>query len=160
MLLEQDDMVMHPAASAAAAARMAAMGEAAYMDAVGAQAVAWIAADPGRFVVLSLRRLWLCFFPARGMLLALPGPEWLYFGQLQIFGVLRLAAVVSAVLRPRGRWVLLGFALLPLLPYIVSHVTLRYLSIVVLPSVLLIGVEADHWAVWLRNRVGTEETRA
>lgn len=139
-----DGAPLHPHNSLPAAQEVARIGEVPYMQEMRRQAVAWIAADPLRFVRLTLARIRLSFLPVREMVGWQPAlGEELPWVLLVAFGVVRIAALAAAfVLRVRP---VLGvlYTVLPLAPYFVTHVNLRYLLPTFFPSVVLIAFVAD-----------------
>ena len=147
---------LHPHDSPAAAAEVARVGELAYMRDMHALVVGWWQAEPRRLLALSLRRVVLTFLPARRLVpwhpLVPTLLPWalLPWAVLLLFGALRLAALGAAlVLRQRP---LEGavFTVLPLAPYFVTHVNIRYLYLVYFTSVVLIAVVLD--SAWRRFR--------
>lgn len=116
---------VHPFSNLSERARLADMGEIAYMAHKRQEALAWIASHPGDFVWLTRRRAWLFWFG--------PDERWLrpgYSLRLRLVAVMGLTAGLALVrlLRrrdPAGRLItcgLLGVAA----PYFVTHVEARY----------------------------------
>jgi hypothetical protein len=129
---------LHPFFSAAERDRLTRLGELAYMRGKQRQALGWIAAQPGDFAWLTLRRVWLFWFT--------PDERWCSFDlrlrlPSRVYGVLGVAGLVELLrlLRrghPAGR--LLACAVLGVgLPYFVTHVEMRYRLPVVGLSALL-----------------------
>jgi hypothetical protein len=135
---------MHPFYSAAERARLVRVGELAYMKDKQREALGWIAARPGGFAWLTLRRAFLFWFT--------PDERWYTLDfrlrlSARVYGLLGLAmlAELLRLLRrghPAGR--LLACTLLGVgLPYFVTHVEMRYrLPIVGLSALLACNLAA------------------
>ena len=115
---------IHPHDSLAAAQRLAAVGEVAYMAEMREQAMTWIKAHPARFAELSLRRARLLFFPN-----AAGGDP--VFGRAKPVIIWATSVMAAAALmlvwlqrRPVLPW--LACVGLPLAPYVFTHVSERY----------------------------------
>ena len=115
---------LHPHENHAAALRVAAIGEVAYMREMNDIARAWIVDHPIRFVQLCLRRATLLIFP-----------RWIYHDTIYrqfwtpvawTVGLSGLAALfVLLILRQRVfPWLVCAY--LPLLPAILTHADVRY----------------------------------
>jgi hypothetical protein len=131
---------LHPFESKAAAQRLANIGEARYMAEMQQLAISWMRAHPIETLRLTFRRLWLLFFPIRDMWSSTPvlhGAAWYWF---LAYDVLRLAAWARVLISGPRRGIWLLFAMLPLAPYAITHVELRYTYAVFFPSVCLIAV--------------------
>ncbi len=139
---------LHPHDSPAAAIEMARVGELAYMTEVGVQARHWIAADPVHFARLTLRRLWLCFVPTEHMTGWYPVVGTTYsLAALDALGLLAGLSLLSvAMLGWRRPNELLTpavlFVALPLAPYGLTHVNLRYLYVTRPDEVVLVVAAA------------------
>ncbi|MDE2200305.1 MAG: hypothetical protein KGJ41_14915, partial [Rhodospirillales bacterium] len=135
---------LHPHDSLPAAREVARVGEVAYMHKMTAQALDWIRADPARFAMLCLTRLRLLFFPLPAMAGWYPGlGSTLPFLLLTLLGILRLGALASVVwLRARPIAAIL-YTVLPLAPYVLAHVSVRYESTTFFVSVVMISLAID-----------------
>ena len=125
-------------------------GEIPYADALGREAKAWIAANPGRFARLSLHHLREYYFP--------PTWQWNIYSEgaqavgprlLLVWG-LSLLGLVAAVLLP---WLygsralfLTVFVLVPSLPYLIVQPVLRYRYLIYAPLLFCATVLAM-WVV-------------
>jgi hypothetical protein len=155
-------VVLHPHDSAVAAREVQRLGEVGYMQKMTGLALGWIRADPWRFVVLTLMRIKLTFLPSLVMVGWYPAlSATAAFGLFTLFGITKLAALASTLwFARRGVQVLLLPALLltvlPLAPYFITHVNLRYLFPVYFSTIILIGLTASR----LGGRVCTYRTPA
>jgi hypothetical protein len=135
--------MLHPHDSAEAARQAARLGEVSYMRGLQRQSLDWIAADPKRFLRLSVERVKLSFFPLRPMIPWYPALgvdlPWIL---LTAFGVLRVVSLLCAIFV--GAKPGLGYLcnLLPMFPYFVTHVNVRYCSTAYFTSVVMIGLVA------------------
>ncbi|HEX4260404.1 MAG TPA: hypothetical protein VHY76_04840 [Acetobacteraceae bacterium] len=112
---------LHPHDSIAAAAHVQSVGEVASMQRMTEQAEAWIIADPARFLRLAAARVRLAFFPSKAIVGWVPGMgmEWPWV-LCMVFGALRVAALIGAVLfRIRPVSIAL-YTFLPLAPYFIN----------------------------------------
>jgi hypothetical protein len=132
----------------------AAGGEAAYAEKLGAEAKAWMAANPGASAKLAAQHLTEMLFP----------PDWywgMYFhGKPQnslaklaphwAISALALAGIAYGLRQVGARYAYVAFfALLPLLPYILVQPTLRYRYLVI---TLFTYIAADFlWRLWARR---------
>jgi len=133
---------IHPSLSPAAAAVLASIGEPAYNARTMNLGMTWIYGHPGQFMVLSLKRIWISFFPTHFMVGWAPilgTYKWFAFS---IFGVLKAISLGFALVFIRD-WLLLAFCVIPILPYYVLHVDFRYTSLIAFPYILLIGIVAE-----------------
>ena len=150
---------LHPHQSPAASAEMARIGELAYMAELGAKVHVWIAAEPARFAWLILTRMRLCFVPTRPMVGWYP---WigtrLPWAATDAFGAATLLAlaIVSALQWRRPAGLLLPavfFAVLPLAPYFLTHVNLRYLYVTrPADAVLIVLAILPVWTQWRQRK--------
>jgi hypothetical protein len=135
---------LHPHDSVAAAKEVARIGEAAYMREMSRRAAGWIAADPARFLTLTLQRMRLTFFPDRQLVGWQPlfGAEipWLL---IMMFGALRIAAIAAALLCRVKPGMALLYTITPLAPYFITHVNMRYIFPTYFVSIVLIAFVAD-----------------
>jgi len=149
---------IHPSFSAAALARLKTYpNDVAYFDTLGAEAKAWIAANPGGFVRISLRHLRELYFP--------PQWQWNQYGDHPRRGVAALQAVKWAITalalamlatglltRPRP-WLFVAISLaLPTLLYMILQPTLRYRYIFEGLFVFLAAEIAVRTVAWLARR--------
>jgi len=79
--------------------------------------------------------------------------RWLVFA---VFGLLKLGALVRVMIAGPMRLVWLSFCVLPLAPYFISHLDLRFEFIVFFPTVCMIATAI----AGERNRVKAAETAA
>ncbi len=131
---------LHPFESKVAAQQLAKIGEARYMAEMQQHAIGWMRAHPIETLRLTFRRLWLLFFPIREMWSSGPvlhGAAWYWF---LAYDTLRLTALARVLISGPRRGIWLLFAMLPLAPYAITHVELRYTYTVFFPSVCLIAV--------------------
>ena len=142
---------IHPSVSLQAARQVQVIGEVRYMARMSKLAKHWILADPARFVRLTLTRIWISFLPEPDMKIWFPIiGSTIGLALLILFGVLKLLAIAgSLVLRIRPVEMIL-FSVLPLAPYFITHVYLRYEIPSVFPSMALMVIVAD--AAWRRFR--------
>ena len=139
-----DTAFLHPHDSPGAARAVVQLGELGYMQAMRARALGWIAAHPWRFLVVTLRRILLTWLPTPEMVPWHPlVGATLAWGAVLTFGVLRLGALGAAVALRERPLAGLTYAVLPLAPYFVTHVNIRYLYLVYFTSVVLIAVVLD-----------------
>jgi hypothetical protein len=119
---------MHPHACAAERQRVRDLGELAYMREKKAQATDWIAAHPGRFLELTATRFVMYWFPPPLLWDPPTGPAtWakaLAYAAVGLGGFVGLGLLF--VRRHPHRWLYAAFLLGPSLPYLVTHVDLRY----------------------------------
>jgi len=104
------------------------------------QAERWVLAHPAETVKLTIRRIYLLFFPTRYMMSWIPvlhtAVWYLFIG----YGALKLLALVRVLTVGPRRFVWLVFTMLPLAPYAISFVNVRYSYIVFFPSICMIAV--------------------
>ena len=107
-------------------------------------AVGWIAEDPARFLRLTLRRAWLSFFPSRDIVGWFPviGAGGAAF-VLAVIGFLKALACVSSFLLKKNILQIMVFSVLPLCPYWITHIYLRYDLLTCFTTVVAIVVAAD-----------------
>lgn len=144
-------------------ALQAAGGEVAYAKGLGDEAKAWVAEHPGEFAGLAADHLGQMLYPPRW--------GWDLFGKsdqttpvrqaihwaITTFGLLGLVIGIRAV-----GWRILyvaGFALLPLLPYLIVQPTLRY-RYLVYHLLLWLAFAGIGWALSLAGRVGPRAAAA
>lgn len=111
----QSFRTLHPNNNAAEAAAVARLGESAYFDMCGRQAQDWIRRNPGRFIRLTLERVWLYWFPHTEPI-RLQG--WLV-------GLLTLLALPALPRLRRSPVFVSGLCLAPVL-YFVVEADIRY----------------------------------
>lgn len=121
------EAALHPHDWAPAARQVQAVGEVAYMDAVGGRARAWIAANPARFAWLTLRRFAFSFLPPPAMVGWTPllGAR-LSWALWTAFGLLKVAALLAAAWFGARPMLVLLYGVLPMAPYFVTHINIRY----------------------------------
>jgi hypothetical protein len=148
---------IHPFMDREAAERLVAVGEARYMDEMTRLGMGWIAAHPMEAASLAARRVWFSFVPPEAMIAWMPvlqiDGRWLVFA---VFGLLKLGALVRVMIAGPMRLVWLSFCVLPLAPYFISHLDLRFEFIVFFPTVCMIATAI----AGERNRVKAAETAA
>ncbi|HEU4969893.1 hypothetical protein [Sphingomonas sp.] len=145
---------IHPLESEAAfQTMMRAGGEIAYADALGKQAKAWIAGNPGQFAALSLHHLREFYFP--------PAWQWnIYTEGAQAVGLrqalvwgLSILGLLGALLLPKiygSRALYLAiFVLAPALPYVIVQPILRYRYLIFAPMMFC----ATILLVWILARM-------
>ncbi len=137
---------LHPFLSEPAARLAADIGEVAYMRRMSDLATGWIKDHPGEFIGLSVTRGLLTFVPSERMIagwwpLIGAGFAWLYF---TAFGLAKALGLLWVLFHGPRRMVWLAYTMLPLAPYLLTHVNTRYLFVVFFPSVCLIAYVADH----------------
>ncbi len=144
---------IHPSVSLRAARQVQKIGEVRYMARMTKLAEHWIRADPARFIRLTLTRIRLSFLPAPIMIPWFPIIGWLGGAALLfLFAALKLLAMASSLaLRVRPIEMVL-FCVLPLAPYFITHVYLRYQIPSIFPSMALMVIVAD--GAWRRLRGG------
>ena len=134
----------HPHDDVAAATEMARTGEIAFMDARKTEVLAIIKSDPARFVSLTVKRIWLCFFPVPEMVGWHPGfGSFLPWLLLTLFGAAKLTSLALVLATSRRAFACLLFSAAPLLPYAITHVNLRYEFNTYFTSVLVIAFAAE-----------------
>ena len=140
---------IHPSVSLQAARQVQVIGEVRYMARMTKLAKHWILADPARFVRLTLTRIRISFLPEQDMKIWFPViGSAIGLALLWLFGILKLFAIAgSLILRIRPIEMLL-FTLLPLAPYFITHVYLRYEIPSIFPSMVLMVIVAD--GAWRR----------
>jgi hypothetical protein len=131
----------HPQNNEAQRERLKQLGEPAFMDEMGRDARAWIAAHPTRFVVLCLRRFRLFWFPPVDAWY--PGTPFVtgravFLGGVGVFALCGIVAM--AVGKYPYRWCFLSTAFGLCLPYVVTHVSTRY-TLPVYPLALLLACD-------------------
>jgi hypothetical protein len=146
---------LHPHQSPAAASEMARIGELAYMAEMGAKARGWIAGDPARFARLVIERMRLSFLPSRAMIDWYP---WigvrlprLYADAFGLAVLVSLSAVLALRWRRPAELLLpaVFFTVLPLAPYFLTHVNIRYLYVTRPVDVVLIVLALlPVWTQW------------
>ncbi|MFC0386299.1 hypothetical protein [Muricoccus vinaceus] len=140
---------IHPFTSEPSARTIARAGEIEFMGLMRERALAWISEHPLSFAGLSLARAVLVFFPTQGMIPWVPvlgtALAWYYYAA---FGAAKLLSLLVVAAKDRNRLVWLAFTLLPLAPYTLTHVNVRYLFVVFFPSACLIAFVADQ--AWVR----------
>ncbi len=135
---------IHPSLSAAAAEHLKEVGEVAYMSEMTSIAWGWIEADPARFARLTARRAWLSMMPSGSMVGWFPllgsGGAVLILGAL---GVLKLSACAASVALRRRPVQAIVFTVLPVTPYWVTHLYLRYDLLPHFTGIVLVALAAD-----------------
>ena len=130
---------MHPWTNPSERARVAAMGEDAYVCEKRSQSLRWIAAHPDRFAALTLHRAWLLFFSPPALRHG-PGAPLESYAVIQ--GMLAAVALVGlgwlAWCRHPSAAPLAASVFGFCLPYLLTHVNLRYR----LPLPLLLALPA------------------
>jgi hypothetical protein len=161
---------MHPYTSSAERARLIELGELAYMREKQRQALSWIRAHPGRFAWLMMQRaryFWLTpdetWYPIRINTLAFRIPVYALIGLAASIELLRLLRR-----NPRAGRLLLCATLAVGLPYLVTHVELRYrlpitglfnllgvnLAIALVLGVVRLSSQTGRTAEWARPPAG------
>jgi hypothetical protein len=136
-------VVFHPHDSIDAAREVQKLGEVAYMHKLRDMVIGWIRADPRRFMELSLVRLRLAFVPSAEMVGWYPGfgrlISWLILAAMGIIHLISLAAAFVLWMRRTSTilWQGLIFTVLPLAPYVITHVNIRYEMAVFFTTVVL-----------------------
>lgn len=127
------------------AARLAAnLGEVGFMRHMQEQAIAWIKEDPLRFVRLSTTRGVLILLPSERMIGWQPLiPVAVAWAGFLLYGAAKIAATRLMLLRGPARMLWLNYTMLPLAPYLLTHVNTRYTFIVFFPTVCLLGLAAS-----------------
>jgi hypothetical protein len=150
---------IHPLESQAAFDRMQAMGgEIPYANAMGAEAKAWINAHPGDFARLCAKHLVQYYFPPRwqwNVYSSRVGKD-VIFRQALLWSVaaLGLIGAFAALFAWRERLLYLAtFALVPVLPYVITQPVPRYRYIVLLPLIFLAANTA--YALYRKLRPAT-----
>ena len=125
----------HPSHVAAEFELYQKLGEVAYADENMQRARAWIAAHPGQFAALTVRRFrlfWLGEWPSSdprkldGAATARDPASWIKFLAYALCGLGGMLALLVAPLERDVRWLLCASVLLFGAPYYVSHVSERY----------------------------------
>ena len=73
-------------------------------------------------------------------------PTALVAAGLLLYGLAKIGATRALLLRGPRRFLWLTYTMLPLAPYVLTHVNSRYAFVVFFPTVCLIGLFADRWA--------------
>lgn len=133
------DVKVHPHDSVAAAHRVAEVGEVAYMTELKAQVIEWIRAHPADFVRLTVTRIRLLIAPDGSIV----GWDPLFgaagvAGLTLAFAIVRLLAAALVLAFGQHRLLWLAHCVLPLAPYAVTHVSMRYEYSVLFTSICLI----------------------
>ena len=134
---------IHPSTSLAAARHLQAVGEVAYMSEMTSAALSWIEVDPAGFARLTAKRMWLSLVPSGSMvgwfpLLGSTGGVLI----LALFGVLKLLACAASVALRCRPVQALSFTVLPVAPYWVTHLYLRYDLLPYFTSIVLVAMLA------------------
>jgi hypothetical protein len=147
----------HPQNNPVQRERLKQLGEPAFMEEMGRDARAWIAANPARFAALCLRRFRLFWLPS--------AEEW-YPGTrfvlaraafLDAVGLFALCALATMVVSKHPyRWCFLATVFGLCLPYVITHVSRRY-TLPVYPLSLLLACD---FLIVVRRRVLTYGNRA
>jgi hypothetical protein len=146
----------HPYNSKVEQQELAELGEREYMRQRMDRAVRWIEANPDQFATLTLSRLEMLWFP--------PTKLWIDGGSVRsptvcLFSFFGLCGLVSLFWsRHAERWLFGIAALLPGIPYIVTHVDLRYRYPTWIMSVLLASIFLDTSVRALRSRTSNKPT--
>jgi hypothetical protein len=137
----------HPSHVAGELALYRELGEAAYSADSMRRGLAWIRANPGAFLELSLLRtkqFWLGEWPPSdtrtnpGGASASSDPmSWIKWGSFAMVGLLGLASLVFSGLSREVRWLFGGGLILSCGPYVVTHVSERYRFPIDPPLILL-----------------------
>jgi hypothetical protein len=137
----------HPYCSRLAASQLKSVGELAYMRGKQQEALAWIAANPGRFAVLTARR-WLTYWlPLAASAAPLATAVILKDCAFTVVGSGSLVGLVWAfVAGHRYRWLFLATLAGPSLIYMVTHVDPRYRYSTFLLMVLM-GCQGIWWVM-------------
>lgn len=145
---------LHPSASEAESLRVREMGELAYIAELRARAVELILADPARFAVITLRRAW-------HVLAFMPRPPWSWSpgfplpvleASVVVFGLLKVGALATLLVLGRHRFEALAFFVAPLVPFMLTHVYLRYTFLSYFASVMVIGLATEAIVARFRAR--------
>lgn len=130
---------IHPFQSSAAASRVRELGEAQFMRVHAESAWALIRENPGAFVLLSLSRASTWLFPPRALV------DWSpFFGTLgpwlwgNLVGIALLAAICTSIAIRERRAEILTFVTVPMLPYFITHMNMRYSYLVYFPAMVAI----------------------
>lgn len=137
-----DPLELHPNPHVPSAQHLAQIGELAFMREMGTLARAWILDNPARFMLLCLRRAWLLLFPNNEVVSWSPIIAPLRLPAFWLLGVLKLLALAYVVLRRDRAMFWLTCTLLPVAPYVLTHVNSRYTYVVFFPTLCLIGYVA------------------
>ena len=132
---------IHPHDDLAAARRLAAIGEVAYMREMGTIATRWIAAHPIRFAELCARRATLLILPPAGRRDPIYRDLWLPVAWA--VGVAGVAAAARLALRRRPTLPWLACGYLPLLPGVLTHADPRYAFPSFFVVIAMIAAAAD-----------------
>lgn len=141
---------LHPFRSADNTARMAAIGEVAYMRSLQQVAIRWVETHPWQFVGLCVRRAWLSLVPVHGMTNWMPVLHNADVIPRDIIGILEIAGLVLILFGRRDILFWVTIAILPLVPYVLTHTDTRYTSIAFFPSLCVIAVGSDVLVQWGR----------
>lgn len=142
----------HPLQNPAEAAKVRDLGEVEYNRRAREEAVAWIRANPGRFVALSLQRASLFWFPVSDPIRSAG------------FAVLSITSVVGAVILLR-RDLAAGMVLaIPLLvqplPHYLIHVNVRHKYPIDWIGIIGLGIVTSTFYLFLMYRRGSKEDAA
>lgn len=143
---------MHPLGSPSVAAKVAAMGEVAYMHSVQQVALRQLATHKLRFIELCVIRVWYSFVPVgqtNSWMPVLHTSVWLLRAMV---GILELASLGLIAFAGRGVLLWLCVAVLPLAPYFITHTDMRYTYLVYFPALCVIAVGADVVSRWWASR--------
>ena len=154
---------IHPGQTLTAAKQVRKVGEVAYMSAMSKLAYGWIAEDPERFMRLTAWRIWLSFFPNRDMVTWFPiiGAEGAV-GILTVVGLLKVVSCIGSLILSKNIVRIGIFGILPLCPYWITHIYLRY-SLLTYFTTLVVIVLAGHelrWHSLIRSAVMRSTTRS
>jgi len=124
-------------------------GEVAHMANLQRKAMAWIAANPGRFLELTVHRAWLSFVPELDHSIWYPAKlEWPRAILTTVLGMGSLAAFTVVLLGWRDPLAWAAVTMLPMAAYVVTSVDERYVTQLFFPRVCLIAFAIEI----LRNR--------
>jgi hypothetical protein len=134
----------HPFWSPQAALEMANIGEAAFMDNLATLAIDHVKSNPYRFAELTVMRVRYLLFPSIAMV------DWhpllnvsILWGLLAAFAFMHLLSLAAAAIVDWAMFVEgVIFTVIPLVPYVLTHVEYRYIYIIEFPSILLITLAA------------------
>jgi len=147
------DFPTHPFRNPEEREQLLAMGERAYMEAKEREGIAWIRTHPGRFATLTLRRLFLFWFPTPDLWTAptpLRGFKAATSALIGAGALMGLAALFAS--RHPNRWFLLAALFGASAIYFILHVGVRYRYPVVGLSTLLGAWVLLRAVEWLRAR--------
>ena len=135
---------VHPFLSENSALLISQIGEVAFMKQMQNTALTWIEENPVSFIKLTINRAALTFVPNKQMVGWVPifgaGAAWLCYATL---GLTKFFSLIIVFVTNSRRWLWFFYTVLPLAPYILTHVNTRYLFVVFFPSICLISYVVD-----------------